>query len=64
MLEPKDLLGGPERARLSADLPHKVAAFASRHGLSVDEARDIIERCAGRREDADAAAERHKRPYV
>jgi hypothetical protein len=64
MLDPKDLLGGPERARLSADLPHELAAFASRHGLSPDEARQIIERAGGSREDADAAAERHKRPSV
>ena len=64
MLDPKDLLGGPERARLSADYPHELSAFASRHGLSIDEAREILERAGGSREDADAAAERHKRPSV
>ncbi|WP_127751735.1 DUF3606 domain-containing protein [Devosia sp. 1566] len=61
MLDPKDLLGGAERGRLSVDLPHEVAAFASRHGLSIDEAREILAR-TGDREDPDAAAERHKRP--
>jgi plasmid stability protein len=62
MLSPKDLLSGPERPRLSADLPHELEAFASRHGLSIDEAREILTRTSGSREDADAAAERHKRP--
>jgi hypothetical protein len=52
--------GGPDRSRVAGEEQYEVRHFAERHGLSMDEARRIIEEAGPSREKADAAAERAK----
>jgi len=47
--------GAPEQARVTPEQRHEIERFAERHGLSIDEAREIIEE-AGSREKADELA--------
>ncbi|WIJ25175.1 DUF3606 domain-containing protein [Devosia sp. RR2S18] len=60
MPDNRDLTGGADRKRLAAEQQYELSYFASRHGLSTDEARQIIEEAGPSREAADAAAERRK----
>lgn len=54
----KDLTGGQDRARVAADQQCELSYFAGKHGISTDEARDIIARAGNSREKADELAER------
>ena len=60
MSDDKTKRGGADRARVSGEEAYEVAHFADKHGLSREEAREIIERSGGRRAAADAQAERMK----
>ena len=61
MPDDKSQRGGPDRSRVSSDERYEVAYFAEKHGLSMDEARRIIQEAGPSREKADAAAERAKK---
>jgi hypothetical protein len=61
MPDDKAQRGGRDRSRVSAEEPYEVAYFAKKHGLSMEEARQVIEQAGPNREKADAAAERAKR---
>ena len=52
-----------ERARISAEQQYEVAYFASRHALSLDEARRIIHSAGASRDKADALAELQSRTH-
>lgn len=56
MSDDKNKVGGQDRARVAVDQDYEVQHFASKHGLSIDEAREIIERAGGDREEADRIA--------
>jgi hypothetical protein len=52
--------GRPERALASEDERYDVAFFANKHGITRDDARDIVQRFGPSRRKCDAAAERLK----
>lgn len=56
MADDKSQIGGPDRNRIAADEPYEVSYFASKHGISTDEARQILSEVGPSREKADAAA--------
>ena len=60
MADDRTLMGGTDRLRTPAAQLHEISEFASRHGLSTDEARKILEETAPDRRAADAAAERFR----
>jgi hypothetical protein len=60
MPDDKSQRGGPDRSRVSGEEQYEVRHFAEKHGLSIDEARRIIEEAGPNRWEADAAAERSK----
>lgn len=62
MADDKSKAGARDRATVSADEPYEVEYFARKHGLKMDEARDLIAKHGGRREALDRAAEQLKRP--
>jgi len=58
MPDDKNKQGAQDRARVSAEQPYEVAYFAQKHGLSQEEARDIIKKHGPSREACDVAAGR------
>jgi hypothetical protein len=50
--------GHQDRSRVAGDEPYEVAYFASKHGLTQAQARDLIERVGNDRAMLDAAAEK------
>lgn len=57
MSDDKTNRGEPDRSRVSGSEPYEVRYFAEKHGLSMDQARDLIERVGPDRERLDRAAE-------
>lgn len=57
MSDDKTNRGEPDRSRVSGSEPYEVRYFADKHGLSMDQARDLIERVGPDREKLDRAAE-------
>jgi hypothetical protein len=55
MADDKSNQGAQDRARVSAEQPYEVAYFARKHGLSQEQARDIIKKHGPSREACDAA---------
>ena len=53
-------IGEPDRSRVSGAEDYEVRYFADRHGLSMDQARELIARHGNDRETLDRAAERMK----
>ena len=49
-----------DRSRVSASDPSEVRYFASKHGLTMEQARDLIARVGNERSKLDAAAEAMK----
>jgi hypothetical protein len=57
----KENVGEPDRSRVSGSEDYEVRYFAERHGISVDQARELIETHGNNREELDRAAESMKR---
>jgi hypothetical protein len=57
----KENVGEPDRSRVPGSEDYEVRYFAERHGISVDQARELIETHANNREELDRAAESMKR---
>jgi len=60
MADDKTKQDGRDRSRVSADESYELDYFAEKHGLSRQEARELIERHGNSREALDAAASRLK----
>lgn len=60
MADDKQNVGEPDRSRVSGSEDYEVRYFADRHGLSLDQARDLIARHGNDRGALDAAARRMK----
>jgi hypothetical protein len=56
MSDDKTKVGGHDRSRVSADEPYEVEYFARKHGISQQEALEIIERYGPSREACDRVA--------
>jgi hypothetical protein len=61
MSDNKQNVGEPDRSRVSGSEDYEVRYFADKHGLSMDQARDLISKHGNNRDALDAAAERMKR---
>jgi hypothetical protein len=57
MSDDKTKQGQQDRSRVAGGEPYEVAYFASRHGLTQEQARDLIARVGNDRAKLDAAAE-------
>jgi acetyl-CoA acetyltransferase len=60
MSDDKTNRGAQDRARVAGDEPYEVDYFASKHGISAEQARQLIRENGNSREELDAAAERLK----
>jgi hypothetical protein len=60
MADDKSEIGGPDRRRVAADEPYEVEHFASKFGLSADEARELISRFGNDRATLEREAERKR----
>lgn len=60
MADNKQNAGEPDRSRVSGSEDYEVRHFADSHGISMDQARQLIERHGNDRETLDAAARRMK----
>jgi len=61
MADNKQNVGEPDRSRVSGSEDYEVRYFADKHGISMDQARDLIARHGNQREALDRAAEQLKR---
>jgi len=61
MADNKQNAGEPDRSRVSGSEDYEVRYFAEKHGISMDQARDLIAKHGNQREELDAAAERLKK---
>jgi hypothetical protein len=57
MPDDKTKVGEPDRSRVSADQDYEVSQLAKKHGLTQQQARDLIARVGNDREKLDQAAE-------
>jgi Protein of unknown function (DUF3606) len=55
MSDDKSKVGGQDRSRVSTDEPYEVEYFAHKHGISQQEAREIINRHGPSRQACDRA---------
>jgi hypothetical protein len=60
MSDDKKKRGGQDRGRVAAEEPYEVNYFAKKHGLSAQQAREIIEKHGPNRNKLNAAAARVK----
>lgn len=58
MADDKSNVGGQDRSRVSGEQGYELDYFAQKHGISREQARDLIDRIGNDREKLDAAAER------
>jgi hypothetical protein len=58
MPDDKTKVGEPDRSRVSADQDYEVSQLAKKHGLTQQQARDLIARVGNDREKLDQAAEK------
>ena len=61
MADDKSIVGGQDRARVAGGEDYEVRDFASRHGISPDEVREMIKRVGNSREAREKVALRLKR---
>ncbi len=61
MADDKSIIGGQDRARVAGGEDYEVQDFASRHGISPDEVREMIKRVGNSREALEKEAMRAKR---
>lgn len=50
MADDKSKIGGADRARVAGDQDYEVYHFADKHGISPNQARELIERCGNDRD--------------
>ncbi|WP_028748472.1 DUF3606 domain-containing protein [Rhizobium mesoamericanum] len=60
MADDKSKRGAADRGRVSASEPYEVANFATKQGISKEDALEIIKKHGGNRKAADAAATEKK----
>ena len=60
MADDKSHVGEPDRSRVSGNEPYEVSYFAQKHGISSQQARELIEKHGNDRETLDRAAEKLK----
>lgn len=53
--------GGHDRARVAGEEPYEVRYFASKHGISQEEAQSLIDKHGNTREVLDRAAEQSRK---
>jgi hypothetical protein len=58
MPDDKSQIGGLDRSQVSATEDYEVRRLAERHGISLEQARELIERHGNDRETLDQAASR------
>ena len=56
MADDKSIVGEPDRSRVAKGERYEVSDFAARHGISADEARELIERFGNDRATLDREA--------
>ena len=56
MSDDKKNTGEPDRSRVAASEPYEVSHFASKHGISAEKARELVERHGNDREVLDREA--------
>jgi hypothetical protein len=61
MADDKSNVGEPDRSRVSGSEPYDVSYFARKHGISAEQARDLIAKHGNNREILDQEAEKLKR---
>lgn len=61
MADNKQNVGEPDRSRVSGSEDYEVRQFAEKHGISMDQARELIAKHGSQRDKLDAAAERLKK---
>lgn len=61
MADNRSQVGEPDRSRVAAGERYEVQHLAERHGISTDEARDLIERFGNDREILDREATKLRR---
>jgi hypothetical protein len=57
MVDNKQDVGEPDRSRVSGSEDYEVRYFADKHGISMDQARELIATHGNNREELDRAAE-------
>lgn len=60
MADDKNQRGGPDRARVAGGEAYEVSYFAQKHGISTEQAEELIRRVGNNRDELDAAAARLK----
>jgi hypothetical protein len=60
MADDKSKRGGQDRKRVAGGEGYEVSYFARKHGLSTDQARDLIKQVGNDREKLNAAAQKMK----
>ncbi|QAY80370.1 DUF3606 domain-containing protein [Sphingosinicella sp. BN140058] len=60
MADDKSNVGEPDRSRVSGSEPYEVSYFANKHGITTEQARELIEKHGNDRETLDRAAEKLK----
>ena len=60
MADDKTKRGGPDRRRVAGEQPYEVSYFARKHGITEEQAQDLIERIGNDREALDTAARKMK----
>jgi hypothetical protein len=58
MSDDKSQTGGQDRSRVAGEQDYEVRYFAERHGISVEQAQQLIDRHGNSRDELDRAAER------
>jgi hypothetical protein len=58
MADDKSNVGEPDRSRVSGSEPYEVSYFAQKHGISSEQARDLIDRHGNDRETLDREAQK------
>lgn len=58
MSDDKNDRGEPDRSRVAGDEPYEVNYFAKKHGITTDQARDLIAKHGNDRQKLDEAASR------
>jgi hypothetical protein len=61
MADNKDDRGAQDRARVSGEERYELRYFAEKHGISTEQAQDLIDKHGNSRAELDAAAEELKR---
>ena len=56
MADDKSNVGEPDRGRVAGDEPYEVSYFAQKHGISAEQARELIERHGNDRDTLDREA--------